>query len=354
MQEKHYSSGKAYVTFSDEEISAVRNQDMASFIERQEGFSLKKVGSYTKGIEHDSLVIDPDHITWHWYSQDLYGKGAIDWMVKVHNFDFIDAVKYLADNSSSVFRENIYVKPQVQNQEPVAFCLPKKFDGSCKNLYAYLIKSRSLPSDIVTHCVENKLMYQDDKNRVVFCGYDKDGVCKFAEAKITNTYKKYYPQNIAGSSKHFSFYVQAKQGCANYNPQTICVFEAPIDALSHGALMQMVAKKQLENVGRGGEYRPDCWLAVNRVSLSGLSDLALEQRLNDNPQIKNIVLCLDNDEKGIQASQKLMDKYKDKYNVRISKPPYGKDWNETLQSITQKKTQLKVSKAKTNTLSPKI
>lgn len=348
MFEKNYDSGKNFLKLSQEEISALRNQDMVEFLRNQEGFSFKRFGLYMKGVEHDSLVINPDHITWHWYSRDLYGKGAIDWMEKVHNLDFKESIRYLAEGMPHILKEDpIQKKPQFQENETAAFELPPKLNGSCKQLFAYLIKTRCLPQDIVTYCVEQQHIYQDEKNRVIFCGRDKNGECKFAEAKNTNTYQKHYPQNIAGSSKRYSFFIPAQQGCANYTPETICVFEAPVDLLSHGALMQMVAKKQLENMGRDNEYRSDCWLSVNRVSLSGVSDLALSQRLEDDPRIKNIVLCLDNDEKGQQASQRIMEKYKDKYKIRISKPPYGKDWNDTLKEAV-KKNQLNPSKAKTN------
>ncbi len=344
MFEKNYASGKSFLKLSQEEISDIRNQDMVEFLRSQEGFSFKRVGSYVKGVEHDSLVINPDHITWHWYSRELYGKGAIDWMEKVHDLDFKEAIRYLAEGIPHILNEEPIKKPQLQENETAAFELPTKLNGSCKQLFAYLIKTRCLPPDIVTYCVQQHHIYQDEKNRVIFCGRDKSGECKFAEAKFTYTYQKYYPQNIAGSNKRYSFFIPAQHGCANYTPETICVFEAPIDLLSHGALMQMVAKKQLENMGRGNEYRSDCWLSVNRVSLSGVSDLALSQRLEDNPQIKNIVLCLDNDEKGQQACQRIMDKYKDRYRIRISKPPCGKDWNDTLKATV--KNPLNASKGK--------
>ena len=118
-----------------------------------------------------------------------------------------------------------------------------------------------------------------------------------------------------------------------YDPAKIYVFEAPIDLLSHGALMQLSMRKQCSAIGQGDKYRPDCWLGVNRVSLSGCSDIALKQRLSDDPRITQIVFCLDNDETGQQATEKLMNKYSQQYTVSVSIPPYGKDWNDTLKAV---------------------
>lgn len=166
---------------------------------------------------------------------------------------------------------------------------------------------------------------------------------RFAEAKITNTFNKYYPQNIEGSTKDYSFYVSAVPGSYGYDPAKIYVFEAPIDLLSHGALMQLSMKKQCAAVGMSEMYRSDCWLGINRVSLSGCSDIALKQRLSDDPRIKQIVFCLDNDERGRQATEKLMSDYSANYIVKVSIPPYGKDWNDTLKFIVTSKNK------KTNT-----
>lgn len=84
-------------------------------------------------------------------------------------------------------------------------------------------------------------------------------------------------------------------------------------------------------------YRSDCWLGINRVSLSGCSDIALKQRLSDDPRIKQIVFCLDNDERGRQATEKLMSDYSANFTVKVSIPPYGKDWNDTLKFIVTSK-----------------
>ena len=143
--------------------------------------------------------------------------------------------------------------------------------------------------------------------------------------------------------KEYSFYIPAKPNAYGYDPTKLYVVEAPIDLLSHGALMQLSMKKQCAAVGMSEMYRSDCWLGINRVSLSGCSDIALKQRLSGDPRIKQIVFCLDNDERGRQATEKLMSDYSANYIVKVSIPPYGKDWNDTLKFIVTSKNK------KTNT-----
>ena len=328
MIDRRYESGKSFVMYSKEELEAARRTDMVTFLESHEGFSFKSSGGWYIGIEHDSLKINPDRYTWHWYSRDLYGKGAIDWLCKVDGYDVKEAVSRLIGNTSirasPEMRKAVISEQHYQKKTKKAeFKAPPPMQGKWRELFAYLNITRKLPADIINYCVSNKLIYLDVKKRAIFCGYDKFGSMKFAEAKITNTYNKYYPQNIEGSMKEYSFYIPAKPNAYGYDPTKLYVFEAPIDLLSHGALMQLSMIKQCAAVGMSEMYRSDCWLGINRVSLSGCSDIALKQRLSDDPRIKQIVFCLENDERGRQATEGL-ERYAEIYcNVKKQKNKYG-------------------------------
>lgn len=75
----------------------------------------------------------------------------------------------------------------------------------------------------------------------------------------------------------------------------------------------------------------------HRIALGCLGDAALNQYLEDRPAIKNIVLCLDNDRWGREASDKFMKQYKDKgYAVSQEFPGY-KDYNEDLVELVKSK-----------------
>ena len=126
---------------------------------------------------------------------------------------------------------------------------------------------------------------------------------------------------VPGSDKRHSFCmpIQATKR------ESLCVFESAIDALSYLSI--------LKRKGRD-------WRSANCLSLSGIYrpkadaelklPLALETYLQHNPGIQKIILCLDNDERGREASQAL-ERSLNGYEVLDNSPPKGKDYNDYLQ-----------------------
>jgi DNA primase len=81
----------------------------------------------------------------------------------------------------------------------------------------------------------------------------------------------------------------------------------------------------------------NAWKHTNRLSLSGTSDKAIPKYLEMHPFIKELVFCLDNDEPGIEAANKLMKKYaSDGFTAGIEYP-IGKDFNDDLLIVTAQK-----------------
>jgi len=185
-----------------------------------------------------------------------------------------------------------------------------------------------IDSHIVSYCIKNSYIYQDQYKNVVFVGFDDKNEAKFAESKITNTFYKRKPKNVSGSQKEFSFNLThlTPEG----NKDTVYVFEAPVDLLSHATMYVISEKKRAERLGQKPDY--DVWKKQNRLSLSGTSDVALQSYLQRYPEIKNIMLCLDNDEAGRNGIAKINEKYADRYNITVHVPKLGKDYNETLVS----------------------
>jgi hypothetical protein len=99
----------------------------------------------------------------------------------------------------------------------------------------------------------------------------------------------------------------------NLNSTVLALFEAPIDALSHACLFP--------------EFEGD------RLSLGGISDVALMAFLERNPRIREISLCLDNDGAGQTAARKIHDALVESHPhiaVTIDPPITGKDYNDQL------------------------
>ena len=135
-------------------------------------------------------------------------------------------------------------------------------------------------------------------------GYDTDGNLKHVNLRTTYA-NSTFKGNAPGCTPEYSFHY-AGQG------EKLYLFEAPIDMLSFIAM------------------KGDGWQEHSYAACCGVSDKVLFQMLKDNPNIKKVFLCLDNDWAGRVAEYRIAEKLKEngvEFNIKI---PKGKDWNDDL------------------------
>jgi DNA primase len=76
---------------------------------------------------------------------------------------------------------------------------------------------------------------------------------------------------------------------------------------------------------------PDRWQRHSHVALCGVAPLAMMWMLEQDPGIREMALCLDNDAAGIAAAAKLSTILKQAGHENVSRLfPECKDWNEQL------------------------
>lgn len=92
------------------------------------------------------------------------------------------------------------------------------------------------------------------------------------------------------------------------------MFESAVDLLSHMTLC--------------GYSRND--YSTHRISLGGISPVALHQFLTDHPEVRYVNLALDADEQGREATKSISEFLGDRYKVYDHPPINGKDYNEDL------------------------
>lgn len=239
-----------------------------------------------------------------------------------NNKDFKSKINSQAFRNSQAFKKTEYYS-KVEQEEPKEVIVPQD-DYSTKEIFEHLTKERGLDEKLINHLIEKKDIKQvrtpNPKNpkwhfkSCAFLGYDYKDKSKVGFCSVKSMYKnpetgKRFSQDITGSTKKTAFRVQgsSKSPCLK-------VFESPIDALSHITLCKLFEMKYNEP----------------RISLSGVSDMAIEEFLKHNPQIKQIEFCLDNDNAGQVATADHMKKYEDLgYDVKSS-VPNTKDWNDDL------------------------
>lgn len=344
-------AGKEYIKYSDREIIDAKETSVIDFLGRKYGYSFKRIGRYYQCREHDSLIIQDNEKSWFWNSQDLRGRNVFDWLQRVEHYTYAESLRELIGVPTKTgMKKKTYSKaPELSSlplDEVKEIKLPEKTTDNYKRVFAYLIKERCIDPDIVGYLVQNHLLYQDTYGNAVFTGFDENNEIKFAERKTTCTFlhdavdedgkKIYRPRNVSGSDKRYSFNVSCDKKYGN-RCMVLYVFEAPVDLLSHATFRLLCAREKAQQTGTA--FDSDCWRDVNRLSLSGVSSVALESYLNRNPQITKLVFCLDNDDVGIKASAKLVDEYSKKgYSCTRIKPfDNSKDYNEFLQKYCKQK-----------------
>jgi hypothetical protein len=283
-----------------------------TYIQTYEPGNLKKVGSDVYQLkDHDSVKISNGK--WFRHSRGYGGYNALDFLIKVRGMDFKDAVQSLLDGRL------VNVPPAVRHDKPPALKAPLVLPPPNKNndqVYAYL-QGRGIDKAVIRRCIENGSLYESAKtHHCVFVGFD-GGKSKFACVRSTSGDIK---KDIKNADKRFSFVLPPK----NPDSRTLAVYESPADALSHASIYGMSGKE---------------WDG-HRLSLGGVSSLALIGFLERHTEINSIILSLDNDKAGKEATDRIIkellsDKRFSHIKIAVAPPPMGKDFNDTLQAIRQ-------------------
>lgn len=316
----YYYKKKDMYIFTAEEKEQAHNISTLDFLSRRYGYTFKPSGNGYRCKEHDSLVVSNDCKGWFWNSRSIGGGDAIDFLKKIENKTYEQAlIEILNPSSSEIKCEYTEAAKFSEASEERVLLLPPKAEGTFKRLFAYLNKTRCIDSTIIQTLVRKNYLYEDSRHNCVFVGYNQKGLPAYATLRTTLTEKK-FRKDVIGSDKSNGFYLKG------YNKNTVYVFEAPIDLLSHATIKNIAAGNNRE------------WLNDTRISLGGVVDNALENFCRNNKDIESIVFCLDNDNAGIGATDKLMEKYAAMGYSVSSEPPKAKDYNEDLVNLIQSKS----------------
>ena len=305
-----------------EQIEQAKRWDLLSYLQVHEPQELKRSGPQEyRTVTHDSLVISNGK--WHWCSRGFGGTTALDYLIKVHDMPFMEAVQTLCDGRAASFLSQPVKKPMVP---PKPFEPPEP-NGDNRRVIAYL-RSRGIDPEIISLCIQARILYESRKyHNCVFVGQDKAGTARFVCMRGTIGDFK---QDVESSDKQYNFCLPSCTPSSRF----IAVFESPIDALSYATLRKM---------------ETDAWDRYHYLSLGGTSPLALLQYLKDHPEADHVYMCLDNDKAGLDGMAKIISTiYADEtLNARVkmitAEPPpreYGKDYNQMLQKrLAEQKAQ---------------
>lgn len=285
-----------YINFTKEQREQARRTDLANFLISQ-GEKVKKSGSEYEWLDGSQKVTIRGHLWYHQYEQK--GGDAIDSIRKFYNKDYAEAVQMLLSNYGGQI-----VNLQTTEREQKPFILPPRNDRMSR-VFSYLLLTRGIDKDVLFEFVRKKMIYESAYyHNAVFVGYDSSGKPRHAHKRGTVTSNP-YKGNVAGSQPEFSFHWH---GTSN----KIFLFEAPIDMLSYISM------------------RKENWKSHSYAASCSVSDRVLFQCLKDNPNIKNVCLCFDNDEVGQKANKRIAEKLNSMNIQNEILIPIHKDWNEDL------------------------
>ena len=91
---------KPYVQLDPAVIEQARQMDLLSYLQRYEPNNLKRVtGEVYCTREHDSLKISNGK--WYWWSRGFGGVSALDYLIKIKEYSFVEAVELLTGITGS-------------------------------------------------------------------------------------------------------------------------------------------------------------------------------------------------------------------------------------------------------------
>lgn len=300
--------------YSEHQLSQIRSIDLLTYLKNYEPEELVKFSRDTYVTKtHDSLKISNGK--WYWFSRGIGGVSALDYLIKVKNYNFNEAVKTIQKciNNCEPIK---YV--QIENNKNTKLILPQKNENN--NMIIQYLLSRGIDRDLIYECIDNDLIYEEAKtHNVVFVGYDKHNSPRYAYIRSTNSIR--FIKEAYGSHKAFSFKIKSLN-----NSNTIHIFESAIDLLSYATILKLNNKEWYnENLlSLAGVYQPTKIIQESKIPIS------LNLFLNNNPNINKIILHLDNDIAGRTATESLKITLQNRYEVIDEPAQYGKDINDYL------------------------
>jgi hypothetical protein len=305
-----------YIHFTDAQKQAAKQTDLVSFLQSR-GEKIKRSGSEYEWVGHH-ITIRGNQFYDHYEQR---GGTAVDFVQEQYGLSYPQAVQLLLGSGAVATPINHPLSET--HRKPFELPPPNK---NMRRVYAYLIKQRCIDREIIYYFAHRGLLYEDAQyHNAVFVGIDQEGKPRHAHKKSTSLNDSSFRANQTGSEAAFSFHHIGQN-------DTLYVFEAPIDMLSFLTLY------------------PKGWQQNSYLSLCSISDHALFAQLKNHRHLQKIVLCLDNDQAGHQASERIISKLIDCGYVDVSVlSPEFKDWNDVLKSKCGK---LKVSCAEKQTEEP--
>lgn len=324
--------------YTDDQYDYAKDSCSALEYAISRGYPLVRKGRYYGMKDHDSMVFTSDG-RWFWNSRSLAG-GAIQFIMHYEGKTQVEAIQILNHvegqtyedvkagrkvHSSSAQKVSYTSRPaEAIEKEP--FSLPTE-SQDFRRLFGYLCGTRKLDRDILSDLIRQRSLYESvyryvnkstgelkEIHNAVFVGRDAHGEPKsaFQRGLTTMGVSTTYKRDVPGSDPAAAFCLPGRDGT-----NTVIVFEASIDAISHACIYK----------DAGLDYRD-----YDRIALGGTEKtIGLITYLQTHPQISRVVIAMDEDAAGRAADRNIRELLpEEKYEIISQRQSMGKDWNDYL------------------------
>ena len=290
----------AFVKYTEQQIQQASETDIVDLLRRRGEKVESVVAEHEWKYGGDTIKIRGGK----WFNfYENEGGNAISFVRKFFQKSFPETMEFLLGNSGGELKQTNSKPPK----EKKPFTPPKAHENT-RRIYHYLVEKRKIDKDVFYAFVKKQLLYETEKyHNVAFVGKDKDGNTRHISLRGTGGN---FRGNIESSRPEYSFHWHG-------TGDKLYIFEAPIDMLSYISMNK------------------EDWQKSSYAACCGVGSKVMDQMLKDNPSIKKVYLCLDNDLKGREFNAIIADRLFEQGIPSKILTPTHKDWNEDLVAISE-------------------
>lgn len=295
-----------------EVVQQAKRMDLLTYLKNYEPYELVRFSGNTYTTKtHDSLKISNGK--WMWWSRGIGGRSALDYLIKVRGYTFMEAVQSIAGQAA--IQPPVSLPAEKAAEKKLLLPEPYRYQTY---VVSYL-RRRGIDTEIIEFCLQTGRIYESrNYHNAVFVGRDGEGKPRYAALRGVGTD---FIGEASGSDKNYSFCIPSAE-----KSREVHLFESAIDLLSYATVRKMQGQdwRNEHLLSLAGIYQPAKKIEESKVPA------ALTRFLKEHPEVQSVVFHLDNDEVGRLASRAIRTVLPKQYRTEDKPPPAGKDYNDFL------------------------
>ena len=155
--------------------------DLLTYLKNYEPYELVHFSGNTYTTKtHDSLKISNGK--WMWWSRGIGGRSALDYLIKVRDYSFMEAVETLAGQAA--IQPPVYSPAEKTTEKKLLLPEPYRYQTY---VVSYL-RRRGIDPEIIEFCLQTGRIYESrNYHNAVFVGRDGDGNPRYAALRGVGT-----------------------------------------------------------------------------------------------------------------------------------------------------------------------